>query len=298
MKVKIDIVSGFLGSGKTTFIKELINDIYSEKNIVVIENEFGDVGIDGIYLKNSNITVKELTSGCICCSFTGVFKDTIKEIIEIYNPERIIIEPTGVAKLSDVLKALKDPLLANLISINLVIVVVNLLKHNLYLNNFGDFYKDQIKNSSIVILSRNNESSPENTKEVISSIRLINKDATISTYFQKPKENDSLPKGDVLKIKRRANEENYNFSSFSYKTSRYISKDFLINMCNKFEDNKDYGFVLRVKGIIETSKDNWLKFDYVPFEFKVEKVDSDKESKICIIGCDLKKEKLLQLLND
>lgn len=145
MKVKVDIFSGFLGAGKTMLIKKLINEKLSSDKIVIIENEFGQVGIDGSILKRTNIKVKEINAGCICCSIFGDFKKAILEIILEYKPSRLIIEPSGVAKLSEILNVFKEPDIKEQVAVNMVMAVVDVLKYEVYIANFNEFYSDQIK---------------------------------------------------------------------------------------------------------------------------------------------------------
>lgn len=145
MVSKIDIFSGFLGAGKTMLIKSLLaNKVYDE-NTVIIENEFGEVGIDGSILRERNIEIKEINSGCICCQVTGNFIESVLEIIEKYNPKNIIIEPSGVAKLSEILNILNKDEYKEKFSINRIITVIDAQRYDMYLNNFDEFYKDQIK---------------------------------------------------------------------------------------------------------------------------------------------------------
>ena len=141
MKTKIDIISGFLGSGKTTLIAKLLEDIKDTQPIAIIENEFGTVGIDGSILKRSGNVIKEINSGCICCTLAGSFETALEDMIRDYNPSRIIIEPSGVAKLSDVISSINSPFLKETTDMNIVATVVDATKLNLYLRNFGDFLR-------------------------------------------------------------------------------------------------------------------------------------------------------------
>ena len=154
MKVKVDIYSGFLGAGKTFLMKKLINEGIYENNIAIIENEFGEVSIDGEILRESNIEVKEINSGCICCEVTGDFKEGIFEVINKYNPSRILIEPSGVAKLTDILKVFKDEEISEKVKLENVITVIDPEKFDSYIENFKSFYEDQIRNTKKIVLSR------------------------------------------------------------------------------------------------------------------------------------------------
>ena len=157
---KIDIFSGFLGAGKTTLIKKLIRDAYAGEQIVIIENEFGEIGIDGGFLKESGIQITEMNSGCICCSLVGDFGKALEQVIETYHPARIIIEPSGVGKLSDVIKAVQNLSLPD-ISLNSFTTVADATKVKVYMKNFGEFYNNQIENASSIVLSRTDGMSDE-----------------------------------------------------------------------------------------------------------------------------------------
>ena len=172
--IKVDIFSGFLGAGKTYLIKKLIeNNIYNE-SVAIIENEFGEVSIDALVLEDTNIKIKEINSGCICCEVTGDFKEAVLEVINNYHVERIIIEPSGVAKLSDILKVFKEKELKNTVKVDNVITVIDPNKFDLYINNFKDFYKDQIVNAKNIVISRSEKAKEELILDVKGKIRKIN----------------------------------------------------------------------------------------------------------------------------
>lgn len=177
---KVDIISGFLGAGKTTFIKKLINELYQGEKIVLIENEFGEIGIDGTFMNNAGIEVTEINSGCICCSLVGDFEASLKEVLETYDPDRIIIEPSGVGKLSDVIKAVKDVNSDNLILDN-YIAVIDAKKCRLYTKNFGEFFNNQIEYASLIILSRTQDISEFQLNECLKIIKDHNAKANIIT---------------------------------------------------------------------------------------------------------------------
>ena len=177
---KIDIFSGFLGAGKTTLIKKLIKEAYSGEKLVLIENEFGDIGIDGGFMKDAGIEVTEINSGCICCSLVGDFGDALKKVIETYNPERILIEPSGVGKLSDVIKAVEG-INSNKITLNSATTVVDAKKCKMYVKNFGEFFNNQIEHANTIILSHVNSISQEKLEEALSLIREHNSAAFIIT---------------------------------------------------------------------------------------------------------------------
>ena len=176
---KVDIISGFLGAGKTRFIKKLINDDFYEDKIVIIENEFGEVNIDSSILKKSKAVIKEITAGCICCEITGYFKEALMELNKNYEFECIIIEPTGIAKLSEIIKTFKDEDLKALCSINNVITIVDCLKFDMYMNNFRRFYIDQIKYAQLIVLSRIQLADKNTVNHVKNEIIKINSNAEI-----------------------------------------------------------------------------------------------------------------------
>ena len=178
---KIDIFSGFLGAGKTTLIKKLLKEALQDSKVVLIENEFGEIGIDGGFLKESGIEIKEMNSGCICCSLVGDFGTSLKEVLSTYAPERILIEPSGVGKLSDVVKAVDDVAKDMDVQVNSAVAVVDATKCKMYIKNFGEFFCNQIACAGTIILSRTQNMSEEKLKVCIDMIREYNKDATIIT---------------------------------------------------------------------------------------------------------------------
>ena len=179
---KIDIVSGFLGAGKTTLIKKLLADEFAGQQVVLIENEFGEIGIDGGFLKEAGIEIREMNSGCICCSLVGDFGKALKEVIDTYHPDRIIIEPSGVGKLSDVIKAVED-VDADDIVLNSFTTVADVTKCKLYIKNFGEFFNNQLQFARTIVLSRTDtaKATEEKVEEIVGMIRAINPNAAIIT---------------------------------------------------------------------------------------------------------------------
>lgn len=175
---KIDIISGFLGAGKTTLIKKLIKEAYGSEKIVLIENEFGEIGIDGGFLKEAGIEIKEMNSGCICCSLVGDFSASLEKVMEEFSPERIIIEPSGVGKLSDVIKAVKD-LHDDRLSLNSYTSVVDGKKAKLYMKNFGEFFNNQIEYANTIVISRTQMMDQGKLQELIEQLRSHNSHASI-----------------------------------------------------------------------------------------------------------------------
>ena len=178
---RIDVVSGFLGAGKTTLIKKLLKDAVDASKTVLIENEFGEIGIDGGFLQESGIEIKEMNSGCICCSLVGDFGASLKEVISTYSPERILIEPSGVGKLSDVLKAVEGVAGDLDVKINSAVAVVDASKAKMYSKNFGEFFVNQIEYAGTVILSRTDTASPEKIAEAVAIVKEHNPKATLIT---------------------------------------------------------------------------------------------------------------------
>ena len=179
---KIDIISGFLGAGKTTLIKKLLKEALNGTKVVLIENEFGEIGIDGGFLKESGIEITEMNSGCICCSLVGDFETSLKEVMATYAPERILIEPSGVGKLSDVMRAIQNIADADdNMELNSAVTVVDVSKAKVYIKNFGEFFINQIENAGTIILSRTDKADQKKIEEAVALIRSHNEKATIIT---------------------------------------------------------------------------------------------------------------------
>ena len=179
--VKIDIISGFLGAGKTTLIKKLLKDGFQGEQVVLIENEFGEIGIDGGFLKEAGIQIREMNSGCICCSLVGDFGTSLKEVVTKYDPDRILIEPSGVGKLSDVIKAVQGVQDEVDIKLNSYTTVVDAKKCKMYMKNFGEFFDNQIQYAGAIIMSRSDIASEKKVQESLELLRSLNKDAAIIT---------------------------------------------------------------------------------------------------------------------
>ena len=178
---KIDVVSGFLGAGKTTFIKRLVENGKDKGRTIIIENEFGEIGIDGGFLKNSGIEIKEMNSGCICCSLAGDFEASLRELLKDYAPNRVIIEPSGVGKLSDVLKAVSDVEKDLEVESNSAVTVVDVKKCKMYMKNFGEFFNNQIQFANTIILSRTDLADSKKIEEAVALIKEVNPEAIIVT---------------------------------------------------------------------------------------------------------------------
>ena len=178
---KIDIISGFLGAGKTTFIKRLIGEAISGEKVVLIENEFGEIGIDGGFLKDAGIEIREMNSGCICCSLVGDFGKSLSEVLTKYAPDRVIIEPSGVGKLSDVMKAVRDVASEIEVELNSAVTVADAGKVRMYMKNFGEFFNNQIENAGTIVLSRTDIADPKKVQKAVEMIREKNQRAVIVT---------------------------------------------------------------------------------------------------------------------
>ena len=197
---KIDIISGFLGAGKTTLIKKIIEDALHKEKLMIIENEFGQIGIDGGFLKETGIQITEMNSGCICCSLVGDFGTALKEALAKYTPDRIIIEPSGVGKLSDVIKAVKDIKDDLEIHLNSFVAVVDAQKCKMYMKNFGEFFNNQIESANTIILSRTQKLSQEKLENVVSLIREHNEKAAVITTSW-----DDINGNQIVEVMERGN---------------------------------------------------------------------------------------------
>ena len=308
MSVKVELFSGFLGAGKTQLIKKLIEEGYYKENIAIIENEFGEVSIDGTVLKRTNTLVREINAGCICCQVIGDFKESILDVVENCNVDRLVVEPTGVAKLSDIKKAFEDEDLKNVAEVEKSITVVDAEKFNLYLSNFKSFFDNQIKNADIIVLSRTQNISTEEVNKINDEIIKMNKDAIIiSKDWKTTKAEELIPKKFIIMQKEinkdkpifrreglkktsvKKNEEK--FESFALKIDRKVSKDELLSKFNFIKNSLEFGQIVRAKGIVETNNGK-EQFDYTLSEISMEKIVYMGESVISFIGTNLNKDKI------
>lgn len=308
MSVKVELFSGFLGAGKTQLIKKFIEEGYYKENIAIIENEFGEVSIDGAVLKRTNTLVREINAGCICCQVIGDFKESILDVVENCNVDRLLVEPTGVAKLSDIKKAFEDKDLKNVAEVEKSITVVDAEKFNLYLSNFKSFFDNQIKNADIIVLSRTQNISTEEVNKINDEIIKMNKDAIIiSKDWKTTKAEELIPKKFIIRQKEikkdkpifrreglkktsvKKNEEK--FESFALKIDRKVSKDELLSKFNFIKNSLEFGQIVRAKGIVETNNGK-EQFDYTLSEISMEKIIYRGESVISFIGTNLNKDKI------
>lgn len=294
MNTKIGIISGFLGAGKTTLIQKLLKGTLSNKKVALIENEFGEVGIDGKILKQTGVKVREINSGCICCTLAGDFSNALQEVIHKYNPDQVLIEPSGVGKLSEILLPCQEKA-----EVNFCITVVNTLKYKMYAKNFSEFFFDQIENANTIFLSRTQKAESNQLQDVMKSIRQHNPKAAILTTPWEQISADRMMEiaenGLPLLIKK---EELHNhhaddvFEVWGLETPNLFSPDLLESALKSLPK---YGTILRAKGLVALNNGNWCQFDYVPDEKNIQKAEPDFTGQICVIGENLDKPGLAAL---
>ncbi len=329
---KIDIISGFLGAGKTTLIKKLVAEAFQGEKLVIIENEFGEIGIDGGFLKESGIQITEMNSGCICCSLVGDFSAALKEVLEKYSPDRVIIEPSGVGKLSDVAKAVKNA--GDNVSINSTAVVVDASKCKMYMKNYGEFYNNQVEYAGTIILSRTQKLSDEKLDTCLKLIREKNTEASVITtpwdningkqILEAMEKVNSLEKelleehehhhhhhGDGEECCCHHDGEHHHhhehghhhhhadevFTSWGVETAYKFTEDELKDIMDKLSTGSAYGEVLRAKGIVASTEGEWFHFDLVPEETELRRGTADFTGRICVIGSKLDEEAIKGLFH-
>jgi G3E family GTPase len=313
MKAQVDIFSGFLGSGKTMLIKKLLNEKSYGKNTVIIENEFGEIGIDADILKESNIEVKEINSGCICCQVSGDFGEAVFEVLNNYKPDNIIIEPSGVAKLSEILSILEETKFQHKIEVRNIFTLIDIRNYDMYLKNFKEFYENQIRKANKMVLSRSQLVDDEKIKTTIDSLKKFNSKAEI---IYKPW--DSLNGSDFFKVnnieeKKEISMVKSNISKTFRKEVNHSAKevfetypiDLIENMSTQeiqrkfefIERNEKFGQIIRAKGFIKGTDGGYYQFDYVPNEFKSRKIKWSNKKVVSIIGSKLNKKELKQLFS-
>ena len=346
---KVDIFSGFLGAGKTTLIKKLIAEAYGDEQIVLIENEFGEIGVDSGFLKETGVQINEMNAGCICCTLVGDFGKALNEVVEKFDPDRILIEPSGVGKLSDVIIAVQD-LKNDRIKLNGFTTVVDAKKAKMYLKNFGEFYKNQVENASSIILSHTDGLSEEKIDEVVALMRGMNGTASIVTTswdeisgdkILETMEKEKTLSSELDKLREEAYREQEEhehehhhdhdhdhedhdhhhdhdhdhedhdhdhehhhhhhhhadevFDQFGVETVKKYSMDEMEEILGKLVNEEDLGMVLRAKGIVQGKDGEWIHFDYVPGEPEVRKGTEETTGMICVIGTDLKEDRIKEL---
>ncbi len=319
---KIDIFSGFLGAGKTTLIKKLIKEAFQGEKIVLIENEFGEIGIDGGFMREAGIQVNELNSGCICCSLVGDFREALKKVVETYHPDRILIEPSGVGKLSDVTRAVEGVGETLPVSLNSFVTVADVNKVKMYMKNFGEFYDDQISHASCIILSRTGSADEKKVAAAVALIQEKNPTATIVTTDWNELTGAQIVSvmdgkrdlvAELLSEAQASNaahadedeEEHHHhhhdhdadevFTSWGHETAHKYSHDELESILTTL-DSGEYGAVLRAKGIVDGG-DTWYEFDMVPGEHEIRTCGPDVTGKVCVIGSQLKGHEVEELFH-
>jgi len=377
---KIDIISGFLGAGKTTLIKKLLAEAYQGEKLVLIENEFGEISIDGGFLKESGVQISEMSSGCICCSLVGDFNKALKDVAEQFHPDRILIEPSGVGKLSDVIVAVENTAAeAPDLKLNSFVTVADASKVKVYMKNFGEFYNNQIESAGTIVLSRTQKLSREKLEAAVALLREKNPDAAILTTPWDELEGktilsaiEKVSLADELLAKMRAEHEAEEaehahhhdhgehgdhehrhghgeqeecchgehghhehhghgdhhhdheeheahehhhshecsdpdcschhhhhhadevFTSWGKETPKAFTKAGIEQILAAL-DSGEYGSILRAKGIVNGEDGSWIEFDFVPEEHEVRAGRPDYTGRLCVIGAELKEDKLARL---
>lgn len=325
---KVDIISGFLGAGKTTFIKLLIENVFAGEKLVLIENEFGEIGIDGGFLKDAGIEITEMNSGCICCTLVGDFSKALRKVIEEYHPDRVLIEPSGVGKLSDVSKAIEHVKKEADIEIEGRITIVDGKKAKMYLKNFGEFFKNQVAYANTIVVSRTQMMEDHSIEECVKMLREENKEASIiSTSWDKLSkeaiehalspdtqlegifEEEKCPVCDHEHHHEGAcgcgHEHHHHhhhhadeiFTSWGQETAHKYTEEELDFLLKALSETEGYGTILRAKGIVEMENGAWKQFDLVPQEYEVRESAADYTGRLCVIGTDLKEDELTKLFH-
>ena len=330
---KIDIISGFLGAGKTTLIKKLIAEAYQNEKIVLIENEFGEIGIDGTFLKDSGVTINEMNSGCICCSLVGDFETSLKEVLDTYHPDRVIIEPSGVGKLSDVIKAVST-INSDEMELDNFITVVDAKKCRMYTKNFGEFYNNQVEHASLIVLSRSQDLTEFQLKECLDILKGLNDHSPIiTTAWDKLNGLDIINACEVNIQEELLHEHDHECCGHDHHEHDHDHEccghnhhehdhdhecgcghhhhhaDEVFNSIG-FDTVKKYNEVelsdilnklcnddnvLRAKGFVDSGNEDWWYFDLVPGEFEIRLGKPIYTGQVCVIGKDLDENTIKEL---
>ena len=369
---KIDIISGFLGAGKTTLIQKLLKEAFKEEQVVLIENEFGEIGIDGGFLKEAGIQIREMNSGCICCSLVGDFGASLKEVISQYHPDRILIEPSGVGKLSDVIKAVQGVQKETDLILNSYTTVVDAKKCKMYMRNFGEFFNNQVEYAGAIILSRTDLIDEKKAEQCMEMLRKVNERAAIITtpiekldgkkileVMEHPvslqeemmaeevcpecghvhshdHEHEHHHDHDHEHEHHHAHEHDHDhehehhhahehdhdhehehhhahehdhhhdhcghehdhhhadevFTSWGRETVKKYTREKLEHMLDQLSHSEEFGVVLRAKGMLPAEDGTWIYFDMVPEETQIREGAADYTGRLCVIGSDLKEDRL------
>ena len=335
MATKIDIISGFLGAGKTTLIKKLLKEAYADEQVVLIENEFGEIGIDGGFLKEAGIQIREMNSGCICCSLVGDFGTSLKEVVDKYHPDRILIEPSGVGKLSDVIKAVQGVQGDVDIVLNSYTTVVDAKKCKMYMRNFGEFFNNQVEYAGAIIMSRTDIIDEKKAQQAMELLRGINAKAAIITtpiekldgkkileVMEKPVslEEELMSEEEVCPECGHVHEHGEHhhhdhdhdecgcghdhhhhhhadevFTSWGRETIKKYTREDLEKKLEALSASEDYGIILRAKGMLPAEDGTWIYFDMVPEETEIREGAPEYTGRLCVIGSKLKEDKLAEL---
>ncbi len=330
----IDIYSGFLGAGKTTLIKKMIQEGYSGQKLMLIENEFGQIGIDGGFLQDAGINITEMNSGCICCSLVGDFGTALREALDTYAPDRILIEPSGVGKLSDVIAAVEK---VDGVQLGYTVAVVDAGKVKVYTKNFGEFYNNQVETASTLILSRTDSIPQDKLDKAVAMLREHNDHATIvttpwdqlsGTQLLVAMEGGASIAHELKNLEHEAHHHHEDghcchghdhdhhhhedghcccghdhhdhhhadevFTSWGVETAKKFALSDIKKALAAL-DSGEYGIILRAKGIIPCSDGGWIHFDYVPGEQNIRMGGADITGKLCVIGSKISEADIAQL---
>ncbi len=347
---KIDIISGFLGAGKTTLIKKLLAEGFNGEKCVLIENEFGEIGIDGGFLKDAGVEITEMNSGCICCSLVGDFGTALEQVIDQYHPDRVIIEPSGVGKLSDVIRAVEDVAeKVEELELNSYTAVVDAKKCKIYMKNFGEFFNNQIEYAKTIILSRTQLIKEDKLNDIVEMIKTHNDKATIVTTPWDDITGAKIigameAKNDfVLELLEEEEEHQHHdhehehhhdhdhehehhhdhdhehehhhhehdhddhcgcghdhhhhhaddvFTSWGHESAKKFDRAHMESILDELSESTEYGVILRAKGMVPDTEGGWIYFDLVPGEYELRNGEADVTGRLCVIGSELKEDKI------
>lgn len=322
--MKIDIVSGFLGAGKTTLIKKLLEEELNREKVALIENEFGEIGIDGTLLRKGGLEVREINAGCICCSVQGDLVNALEELTEVFSPERILIEPSGVGKLSDVMKSAEGFAAARPGAfVNMRVTVVDATKYAIYLRNFGEFFRDQVASARTVAFSRTQKLKEKELEKALEEVRFLNPTAALITTpwdqlsaagiiavaeGREPGANwqalaEGVARDSGLSSWSEEDGSHHHphspnpFQAWGMETGRVYGKDALNLLLHRLSEEKEYGQVLRAKGILPVESGGWIQFDYVSGEIRLQEAQPGSTGKLCVVGSGLNREALARLFS-
>ena len=321
---KIDIYSGFLGAGKTTLIKKMISEGYQGQKLVLIENEFGEIGIDGGFLQDAGINITEMNSGCICCSLVGDFGKALEQVIDQYHPDRVIIEPSGVGKLSDVIGAVKK-VMSDEVTLGYTVAVADAGKVKVYTRNFGEFYNNQIETASTIILSRTDNIPQAKLDTAVALLREHNDHAVLVTtpwdqltgaQLIEALEGQSTLAAELAELEKDHHEHHHHhhhedghcccghdhdhhhadevFTSWGKETAKKYTQEDISDILDEL-DTGDFGAVLRAKGIVAAPDGTWVHFDFVPGEKDIRTGSAGVIGRVCVIGAQLNEAGIARL---